>query len=85
MEETKNKASMEVAQDNDKGTEGFKISGDWNAQSKKLKEEFPQLTDADLKFEIGKEEDLLKRVSTRLNKKNEEVVNILQKGQAETV
>ena len=59
----------------------FKINGDWKAQSKILKEKFPQLTDADLSFEDGKEEDLLKKVETRLNKKREEVVNIIRKGQ----
>jgi hypothetical protein len=61
--------------------EGFKITGDWSIQSKKLQLKYAQLTDADLKFETGKEEDLLKRVETRLNKKREEVVNIIKKGQ----
>lgn len=59
----------------------FKITGNWNEQSKQLKEKFPQLTDADLKFEEGKEEELLKRIETRLNKKREEVINIIRKGQ----
>lgn len=58
----------------------FKISGDWKAQSKVLKEKFPQLTDADLSFETGREEDLLKKVETRLHKKRDEVVNIIRKG-----
>ncbi|HEX5169491.1 MAG TPA: general stress protein CsbD [Cyclobacteriaceae bacterium] len=62
-------------------TEPFKITGDWNVQSKILKQKFSQLTDADLKFEPGKEDDLLKRVETRLNKKRDEVVNIIRKGQ----
>ena len=61
--------------------EGFKMTGDWSIQSKQLKLKYAQLTDADLKFETGKEEDLLKRVETRLNKKREEVVNIIKKGQ----
>jgi hypothetical protein len=61
--------------------EGFKITGDWSIQSKKLQLKYAQLTDADLKFETGKEEDLLKRIETRLNKKREEVVNIIKKGQ----
>jgi hypothetical protein len=39
------------------------------------------LTDADLKFETGKEEDLLKRIETRLNKKRDEVINNIRKGQ----
>jgi len=43
----------------------FKISGNWSAQSKQLKEKYPQLTDADLKFEVGKEEELLTRLQTR--------------------
>ena len=61
--------------------EPFKITGNWGIQSKKLKEKFSQLTDADLKFETGKEDDLLKRVEARLNKKREEVINIIKKGQ----
>jgi len=64
-----------------KVTEPFKITGDWNVQSKNLKQKFSQLTDGDLKFETGKEDDLLKRIETRLNKKREEVVNIIRKGQ----
>ncbi len=63
------------------GTETFKVIGDWSVQSKQLKEKFSQLTDADLKFEAGKENDLLTRVETRLNKKREEVINIIRKGQ----
>jgi len=68
-----------------KKTDAFKIGGDWSAQSKKLKESFPQLTDADLKHEIGKENDLLKRVETRLNKKRDEVINIIKKAETAKV
>lgn len=60
--------------------EAFKISGNWRVQSDILKEKFPQLTEADLKFEPGKEEELLKKVESRLNKKREEVINIIKKG-----
>ena len=63
----------------EKKTESFKISGDWNKQSEQLKDKFSQLTDADLKFEPGKENELLQRVETRLNKKREEVINIINK------
>lgn len=66
---------------NKKKEESFKIIGNWENQSKELKSKFSQLTDADLKFEKGKENDLLKRVETRLNKKREEVINIIKKGQ----
>jgi hypothetical protein len=64
-----------------KVTDPFRITGNWNEQSKHLKAKFSQLTDADLKFETGKEEDLLKRIETRLNKKRDEVINIIRKGQ----
>jgi len=62
--------------------EAFKVTGNWADQSKALKSKFPQLTDANLKFEVRKENDLIKRVETRLNKKREEVINIIKKGQS---
>ena len=68
-------------ENSNKNVETFKITGNWANQSKTLKGKFPQLTDADLKFETGKENELLGRVETRLNKKREEVINIIQKGQ----
>jgi len=61
----------------------IKIVGNWDEQSKKLKEEFSELTDADLKFETGKEFELLHRIETRLNKKRDAVIKILKKGQLE--
>ena len=61
---------------------GFKITGNWNDQAITLKEKFNQLTDADLKYEPGKEHELLTRMETRLNKKRDEVVNIVNKGQS---
>jgi uncharacterized protein YjbJ (UPF0337 family) len=63
----------------------FKIVGNWDVQSKALKEKFPQLTDADLKFENGKEDELLARVEKRLNKKRDGVISLLKKGQLEKV
>ena len=69
--------------DQNKSTVPFKITGNWSEQSKTLKSKFSQLTDADLKFEQGKENDLLTRIETRLNKKREEVINIINKGNSE--
>ena len=63
-----------------KAEEALKITGNWSNQAKALKEKYSQLTDSDLKFEAGKESDLIKRIETRLNKKHDEVVNILKKG-----
>ncbi|MEC4049920.1 hypothetical protein OX284_010810 [Flavobacterium sp. SUN046] len=72
------------AKDN-KSTEALKISGDWSKQADELKDKHPHLTDSDLKFERGKEEELVKRMELRLHKKREEVINIIKKGQAASV
>lgn len=61
-----------------KDREHFKITGDWNKQSKGLKVRFPILTDSDLKFETGKENELLARIKSRLGKKHLEVMIILK-------
>ncbi len=68
-----------------KTIEPFKVTGNWDAQSKALKEKYSQLTDADLKFETGKENDLLSRIEKKLNKKRDEVINIIKKHQPEKV
>ncbi len=70
---------METKQNN--ATESFKISGNWDTQSKELKAKFPLLTDADLKFEVGKDEELLSRLVTKLGKKREDVISIIQQAQ----
>ncbi len=70
---------------NNKSDAPFKITGDWDEQAKVLKGKFSQLTDSDLKFETGKESELLGRLESKLNKKREEVINIIQKGQPEKV
>ncbi|HET6542805.1 MAG TPA: hypothetical protein VFG46_20100 [Chryseolinea sp.] len=63
----------------------FKVVGNWDKQSKMLKEEFSELTDSDLEFETGKEFELLTRIETRLTKKRDAVIKILKKGQLEKV
>ena len=46
----------------------FEMSGNcWDAQKKELKGTHSQLTDADLSFESGKENELLGRIESRLN------------------
>ena len=57
----------------------FKITGDWNAQAASLKKRFEKLTDNDLRFETGKENELISRLETRLNKKREVVLHLLRK------
>ncbi|MDN3708143.1 hypothetical protein QW060_13610 [Myroides ceti] len=66
--------------DNNAKKEDFKIKN-WDESSKKLKEQFSQLTDADLKFENGKEDELLHRIENKLNKKRPEVIDLINKHQ----
>jgi len=63
----------------------FKIIGDWLPQAERLKERYPELTEADLKFEIGKESELLDRIGTRLNKGRQDVISMISQVQAERV
>ena len=58
-------------------SELFKVTGNWELQSKALKVKFPKLTDSDLKFETGRESALLSRIRIRLKKKRQEVINML--------
>lgn len=61
----------------------FKVMGNWNEQTRKLKSKYSQLTDNDLEYKIGKEDDIIRRVQDRLKKNRDEVVNILRNVQSE--
>jgi len=73
--ETKNKEGEK------KSSEIFKVRGDWEKQSQTLKDKYPKLTNEDVKFESGKESDLLKRLESKLQKSRTEVVGILKANQ----
>ena len=49
------------------------LKGQWNEIKGKLKQKYGQLTDDDLAFAEGKEEELLGRLQQRLGKSKEEV------------
>jgi len=51
----------------------LQIKGNWNEIKGKLKQKYAQLTDDDLTFAEGKEEELLGRLQQRLGKSKEEV------------
>ena len=74
--ETKNKEGER------KSNELFKFSGNWDKQSKALKTKYPKLTSEDVKFESGKELELIKRLELKLDKDRNEVVGILKSNQA---
>jgi hypothetical protein len=68
-----------------KNNGAFEIAGDRNAQSKQLKLRFAHLTISDLKFETGKEEELLGRFESKLNEWHNEMISIISKNQQEKV
>jgi uncharacterized protein YjbJ (UPF0337 family) len=51
----------------------FQIKGNWNEIKGKLKQKYGQLTDDDLMFAEGKEDELLGRLQQRLGKTSEEI------------
>lgn len=51
----------------------LQMKGSWNEVKGKLKQKYGQLTDDDLKFEEGKEDELLGRLQKRLGRSKDEV------------
>jgi uncharacterized protein YjbJ (UPF0337 family) len=49
------------------------IKGSWNEMKGKLKQKYGQLTDNDLAYEEGKEDELYGRLQQRLGKTKEEI------------
>jgi uncharacterized protein YjbJ (UPF0337 family) len=55
------------------------IKGNWNEKKGKLKQEYGKLTDDDLTYAEGKEEELIGRVQQRLGTSKEEARKIISK------
>lgn len=53
------------------------IKGNWNELAGKLKQQFANLTDDDLLYKNGKEEELLGRLQNKLGKTKEELHKII--------
>ena len=51
----------------------LEIKGNWNEIKGKLKQKYADLTDDDLNFAEGKEDELLGRLQKRLGRKKEEL------------
>ncbi|WP_050025737.1 CsbD family protein [Verrucomicrobium sp. BvORR034] len=51
----------------------LQMKGTWNEVKGKLKQKYGQLTDDDLQFEEGKEDELLGRLQKRLGRSKEDV------------
>jgi len=53
------------------------IKGNWNEMKGKLKQEFADLTDDDLLYVEGKEDELYGRIQKRVGKSKDEVKNMI--------
>lgn len=56
----------------------LKIKGSWNETKGKLKQRFAQLTDNDLLFEEGKEDELLGRIQSRTGETKEKIRSYIE-------
>lgn len=71
-----------MKKENSKNEETFKMTGNWSKQVQLLQDKFAQLTDADLQYSEGHEDELIDRIAERIHKKRDEVINIIKKGQS---
>lgn len=54
------------------------LKGNWKQQRSKLKQKFAILTDKDLLFEQGKQDEMLEKLHVKLGKTKEELVKIIE-------
>jgi uncharacterized protein YjbJ (UPF0337 family) len=57
----------------------LQFKGSWNEMKGKLKQQYGNLTDDDLVFAEGKEDELLGRLQKKLGKSKEEVRQMIEK------
>jgi uncharacterized protein YjbJ (UPF0337 family) len=55
------------------------IKGNWNEIAGKLKQQYATLTDDDLLYSEGKEEELVGKLQQKLGKTKEEIHKLLEK------
>jgi uncharacterized protein YjbJ (UPF0337 family) len=53
----------------------LEIKGNWNELKGKLRQEYADLTDDDLQYAEGKEEELLGKIQQRVGASKEEITN----------
>jgi uncharacterized protein YjbJ (UPF0337 family) len=57
----------------------LKIKGNWNQLKGKIKQQYANLTDDDLLFEEGKEDELLGRIQKKTGNSKEEIIRWINK------
>ena len=61
----------------------LKIKGNWDLLKGKLKQKYAKLTDDDLLYTNGKEDELLGRLEKKLGKTKEEISDAIEKLETE--
>jgi uncharacterized protein YjbJ (UPF0337 family) len=56
----------------------LKLKGNWNETKGKMKQAYGDLTDDDLKYEEGKDDEFLGRLQQKLGKTKDEVIRWIQ-------
>jgi uncharacterized protein YjbJ (UPF0337 family) len=56
----------------------LELRGNWNELKGKLKQRYAELTDDDLAYEEGREDELLGRLQQKLGKTEDEIRNTLK-------
>jgi len=54
-----------------------KIKGNWNVLQGKLKQEYAELTDDDLLYEEGQEDELVGRIQKKIGKSKEQIESFI--------
>lgn len=53
------------------------FKGEWNEVKGKLKQKYALLTDDDLTYSVGKEDELLGRLQKKLGKQKDEIIKLI--------
>ena len=56
----------------------LKLKGDWNQTKGKIKQAYGDLSDDDLKYEEGKDDELVGRIQKKIGKTKDEVIKWIQ-------
>jgi uncharacterized protein YjbJ (UPF0337 family) len=63
---------------NNSSSTQLKLRGSWNEVKGKIKQQYGNLTDDDLKFEEGKDDELIGRLQQKTGKTKEQVIEWIQ-------
>ncbi len=56
----------------------LKLKGDWNQTKGKIKQAYGDLNDDDLKYEEGKDDELVGRIQKKIGKSKDEVIKWIE-------